>query len=469
MRKLFFILFGAVLLFSCKSGQNYQGVEVEIPEEYRGSDVSAQEVKLVNVDTLKVDSLVNISWMNIFEDPVLDTLVQRALDYNQDLMIAAENIQQAQSALVIQRSQMLPNIGYSAGAQRGNFVNGNPGSGGNTTNLFTGFGSVNWEIDFWGKFRRLNEAAKANIIASEEGFRAAKLSLISTVATSYFQLLEYKMRLEISQETLVLRDSMVQIIEERFDKGIIAEIDLNQAQIQLAIAAGSIPIWERLITQTENQLSVLVGELPQSIQVGTALQEQSIDIEIPEGLPSQLLARRPDILFAEQDLIASNALVGAAKANRLPNISLTGLLGVAGTQFNNLGAGGAAWNLGGSILGPIFNWGALQRQVDIEESRTRQAVLNYERTVLDAFREVENLLVNIQSLQTEMIAREAHVKAATRAQFLSQERYNQGVTSYLEFLESQRQAFDSQLNLAGTKQELLSSYAQLYKALGGGW
>lgn len=467
MRKLLLIIVGALVLYSCKSGQNYQGAEVEIPDQYRFTDSSyQQEFELINVDSLAIDSAININWFDIFDDSALDTLVQRALDNNQDLKIAAENIQQAQSTLVIQRSQMLPNIGYSAGAERGNFIAGNLG---NTTSLFTGFGAVNWEIDFWGKYRRLNEAARANIIASEEGYRATKLSLISTVATSYFQLLEYQMRLNISEETLVLRDSMEQIIQERFNKGIIAEIDLNQAQIQRAIAAGSIPVWERLISQTEHQLSVLVGELPQQIEVGTDLIDQSMDLTIPEGLPSQLLARRPDILFAEQDLIASNAIIGAAKANRLPNISLTGLLGVAGTELSSLGSGGAVWNLGGSLVGPLFNWGALQRQVDIEESRTRQAVLNYERTVLEAFREVENLLVNIQSLRTEMIAREAHVKAAVRAQFLSQERYNQGVTSYLEYLESQQQAFDSQLNLAGTKQELLSSYAQLYKALGGGW
>jgi len=467
MRKLGLLIFAVLALYSCKSGQNYQGVEIEIPDQYRFTDSSyAQVIDTVRVDTLKVDSLVNINWFEIFQDPVLDTLIVKALENNQDLMIAAENIQQAQSALVIQRSQMLPNIGYSAGAQRGNTLAQNFG---NTTNLFTGFGSVNWEIDFWGKFRRLNEAAQANILASEEGYRSTKLSLMSTVASSYFQLLEYKLRLQISQETYALRDSMESIIEERFDKGIIAEIDLNQAQIQTAIAQGSVPVWERLISQTEHLLSVLVGELPQSIATGTSLVDQPIDLSIPEGLPSQLLARRPDILFAEQDLIASNALVGAAKANRLPNVSLTGLLGVAGTQFSSLGSAGAAWNLGGSLVGPLFNWGALQRQVDIEESRTRQAVLNYEATVLNAFREVEDLLVNIQSLQAEMIAREAHVRAAVRAQFLSQERYNQGVTSYLEYLESQKQAFDSQLNLAGTKSELLSSYARLYAALGGGW
>jgi multidrug efflux system outer membrane protein len=442
-------------------------LEINIPDQYRFTDTTyQQQFEVINIDSVQVDSLLNRDWFEIFDDPVLDTLIQRALENNQDLEIAAENIQQAQSALVIQRSQMLPSIGYSAGASRGNYAGLILPS---TQNVFTGFGTVSWEIDFWGKYRRLNEAARANIITSEEGYRATKLSLMSTVASSYFQLLEYKLRLEISNQTFALRDSMQKIIEERFAKGIIAEIDLNQAQIQSAIAAGSIPVWERLIAQTEHQISVLVGELPMAIETGTPLIAQPLDLEIPEGLPSQLLARRPDILFAEQELIASNALIGAAKANRLPNISLTGLFGVAGNELSSLGSAGAAWNLGGSLFGPIFNWGALQRQVDIEESRTRQAVLNYERTVLEAFQEVENTLVNIQSLRKELIAREAHVKAALRAQFLSQERYDQGVTSYLEYLESQRQAFDAQLNFAETKQELLSSFAQLYKALGGGW
>lgn len=455
------------IFWSCKSGQNYQGAEVLTYETYRTDELDRNlDSILVNVDTLQIDSAVNVQWFDVFPDEVLQDLIQKALENNQDLKIAAENIQQAQASLVIQRSQMLPAIGYSGAAQRGNFAGFDLGT---TTNIFSGFGSVNWEIDFWGKYRRLNEAAKANILASEEGYRAVKLSLINTVATTYFQLLEYKLRLEISEQTLTLRDSMLNIIEERFDKGIIAEIDLNQAQIQEAIAAGSIPIWERLIVSSENLLSRLVGELPDSKTIGIKLLDQPEDIPFPEILPGELLVRRPDILIAEQDLIASNALIGAAKASLLPNISLSGLLGVAGSQFSSLGSGGASWNVGASILGPLFNWGALQRQVDIEESRTRQAILNYERTVLSAYEEVENILYSIESLKKELIARQAHVDAAVKAQFLSQERYNQGVTSYLEYLESQRQAFDAQLNWAGTKQQLLTAYSNLYAALGGGW
>ncbi|GMQ29947.1 efflux transporter outer membrane subunit [Algoriphagus confluentis] len=467
MKKLSLIFFAGLLLAACKSGQNYQGVTVPVTDRFQQNDPGySQTISEVKVDTLELDSTLNIIWFDLFQDPVLDTLVAKALERNQDLLIAAETIQQAQSALAVQKSQMLPAVGYSAGASRGNFAFNNSIP---TSNLLTGFGSLSWELDFWGKFRRLNEAARADILASAEGYRATRLSLVSTVANAYFQLLEYQLSLEISQQTLALRDSMETIIEARFEKGIIAEIDLNQAQIQTAIAAGSVPIWERLIVQTQNLIRVLTGDIPGSIEAGIPLREQSLDIFIPEILPMQLLARRPDVLAAEQGIIAQNAVTGAAKANRLPNISLSGLIGVAGTQFSALGSNGASWNIGASLAGPIFNWGALQRQVDIEESRTRQAILAYERTVLHAYQEVENTLANIRSLKKELIAREAHVVAAVKAQYLSQERYNQGVTSYLEYLESQRQAFDAQLNYAGTKQELLSSYAVLYKALGGGW
>lgn len=467
MRRYCLLIVWGIILTACKSGQNYQGVTVPVADRFQQNDLSfSPEVSMVNVDTLEVDSALNIVWFDLFQDPVLDTLVAKALEKNQDLIIAAETIQQAQSALAVQKSQMLPAVGYSAGAQRGNFAFNNSIP---TSNLFTGFGTLSWELDFWGKYRRLNEAARANILASMEGYRATQLSLISTVADAYFQLLRYQMSLEISQQTLALRDSTQTIIEARFEKGIIAEIDLNQAQIQTAIAAGSVPIWERLIVQTENLIRVLTGEMPSQVEMGIPLREQSLEIEIPEVLPMQLLARRPDVLAAEQGIISQNAVTGAAKANRLPNISLSGLIGVAGTQFSSLGSNGASWNLGASLAGPIFNWGALQRQVDIEESRTRQAILAYERTVLQAYQEVENTLANIRSLKKELIAREDHVRAALKAQYLSRERYDQGVTSYLEYLESQRQAFDAQLNYAGTKQELLSSYANLYKALGGGW
>jgi len=457
-----------ILVASCKVGKNYNGTEITIPDSYRFSQAdSIPEEYLVNTDSLVTDSLIDFDWFSLFNDPVLDSLVYQALDYNQDLAIAAENVVQAQYNIGIQRSEMLPEISYQAGAQRGNFqqnqITASP------QNLFFGFGSVSWEIDFWGKLRRLNEAAKADYVGSVEGYRATQISLIATVATLYFQLLEYDMRVEISEETIALRDSMLSIIELRFDKGIIPEIDVNQAQIQLAIAEGQLPVWQRLKAQTENQLSLLTGQNPKAMSIGISLVEQDTAIIIPEGLPLSILTRRPDVLVSEQALVAQNALVGAAQGNRLPSISLTGLLGVASNEVSTLGDAGAIWNLGGSILGPLFYFNRFKLIADVEKSRRDQAQLAYERTVLDAFREVEDILVAISTLKKELVARQDHVTAAINAQTLSQERYNQGVTSYLEYLESQRQAFEAQQNYAGTKQELLTAYAQLYKALGGGW
>lgn len=462
------ILFSFILLVAaCKVGPHYKGTELTLPEAYRFSDTSTvpQEYRL-NTDTLAVADGESYQWSALFQDAVLDSLVQRALRYNQDLAIAAENILIAQNALVVQRAAMLPQIGYQAGISRGNFQGLLLPDA--QTQIF-GAGLVNWELDFWGKFRRLNEAARANLLATEAGYAAARLSLTATVATAYFQLLEYQTRLNISRQTVNLRDSMLGIIRLRYEKGLIPEIDLNQAQIQLAIAQGQVPVWQRLLAQTEHQLSVLTGQVPQAMPQGLNLAEQDTAVHLPEGLPLAILTRRPDVWQAEQQLLAQNARVGVAQANRLPSISLSALLGTAGSSFDQLGAAGAAWNVGGSLLGPAFQFNRFKKLAEIEMNRRNQAQLFYEREVLAALAEVEDLLIAIGTLKAELRAREAHVKAALQAQMLSQNRYDQGVTSYLEYLESQRQAFDAQLAYAGSKQQLLSSYAALYKALGGGW
>jgi multidrug efflux system outer membrane protein len=466
MRRLTLILV-VLVIASCKMGKNYQGVEIEIPDGYRFSDTDdIPEEFLVKTDTLEADSTADYDWFSIFNDPVLDSLVLKSLNYNQDLAIAAENVIQAQLVLSNQKTEMLPEISYQAGASRGNFQQVVLPA---EQNVFYGFGAVNWELDFWGKFRRLNEAARADLIASSEGYRAARISLTSTVADLYFQLLEYQTRLAISEQTVALRDSMLGIINLRFEKGIIPEIDVNQAQVQLAIAQAQVPIWKRFMAQTENQLSVLTGQNPKAVLVGKPLHQIEVTAELPEGLPLDILSRRPDVLAAEQALIAQNALVGAAQANRLPGISITGLLGVAANELDGLGSTGPAWNLGASLLGPLFYFNRFKRVAEIEKSRRTQAQLAYERTVLEALREVEDVLIAIKTLEEELEARRAHVEAATNAQRLSQARYSEGVTSYLEYLESQRQKFDAQLNYAGTKRQLLAEYARLYKALGGGW
>ncbi|QCK16869.1 efflux transporter outer membrane subunit [Mangrovivirga cuniculi] len=456
-----------IILSSCKVGQNYKGLEVEVPDEFRANDLElSNENLIVNTDTLFADSLIDINWFAIFNDPVLDSLVYAALDNNQDLKIAAENIAQAQFNLIIQRSNLLPYFGYEANMTRGNFLNGNVGS---TRNFAYGAGFMNWEIDFWGKYRRLNEAAKAQILATEYGYRSIQISLLATLADAYFQLLELRKRLDISEQTLTLRDSMLYIIEARFDRGIIPAIDLNQAQIQRAIAASSIPVFKREIIKTENLISVLTGTNPKSIPTGIDIYKHDTSIYIPDVLPIDLLTRRPDVVVAEQEVIIQNALVGVAQANRLPAISFNGSIGYAMTDPLSFSNGTMIWSISGSILGPLFNWNRLKRIADTEKSIREQSVFSYERTLLNAFRDVEDTYIEISTLKEELIARRQHVEAAASAQMLSQNRYDQGQTSYLEYLESQRQYFESQQNLAGTLRQLLSSYASLYKALGGGW
>jgi multidrug efflux system outer membrane protein len=465
--RIVLVLIVFVSAVSCKVGKNYKGADISVPDRfYFAKEDSLPKTIEINTKDLSSDSIADLDFFSYFKDPILDTLIQKSLQYNQDLNIAAETILQAQDGLIVQRAAMLPSVSVEGRASRGNFQGFLlPGE----QNTFSATALANWEIDFWGKFRRLNEAARARLLQSEEAFRATKLSLITSVASNYFLLLDYKSRLEISERNLAIRDSVLNIIQQRFDKGIVAEIDVNQAQIKRAVAAEAVPVWKRLIAQTEHRISLLTGANPGRIVTETQLLDIDNTIEIPEGLPSDLLLRRPDVAAAEQNLIAQNAITGAAKGNMLPNISLTGLMGFASNDLSTLTDGPLAWNVGGSILGPIFNFGRLQRQVNIEESKTRQALLAYERTVLDAFRSVEDALVEITTLKEELKARQDRLEASLNAQFLSGERYDKGVTSYLEYLESQRQAFESELNYTETRRLLLDAYVNLYRALGGGW
>jgi len=362
---------------------------------------------------------------------------------------------------------MWPSIGYQAGVARGNVFQGLPSD--NAQNIFSGFGTLAWELDFWGKFRRANEAARADLAATEFGQRTIQIGLISQIVGTYYLLLDYQMREYISRETFKLREQSLQIIQARYDKGIVAEIDLNQAQIQQAIAASAIPFYQRQVAQTENALSILLGRNPRPITVGVTLNEQHLPPDIPVGLPSMLMERRPDIIQAEYQLHAQTARVGVAVAQRFPAISLTGLLGVATTDISALTANGAAFNAGASLMGPLFEFGKNKKRVEVEKEKTNQALFQYEQTVITAFQEVEDALVEISTLKDEKIARNAHVIAAINAQYLSAERYDKGVTSYLELIESQRQAFEAQLSLSDVTQKLFNGYVKLYKALGGGW
>lgn len=459
-----FLLISVVILTitqGCKVGPNFK------------SDRTHIDAKAVyRYDSLQLamtDSVLNIQWWDMFRDPVLDTLIHIGLKENKDVLIASGRIEQAKAILGATKADMWPSIGYSASGVRGNVVQGNPTGGLAVGNLFTGFGSLNWELDFWGKFRRANEAARAELAATEFGKRTIQIGLISQITGTYYLLLDYRWREYISRRTVELRKESLGIIQARYDEGIVPEIDLNQAQIQLAIASSAVPFYQRQVAQTQNALYVLLGRNPDHITPGDKLEDQPLPPDIPVGLPSLLLERRPDVLQAEYLLHAQTARVGVAIAQRFPSISLTGLLGVASNDVSKLTANGMAWNAGGSLVGPLFEFGKNKRRVEAEKAKTKQVLYEYEKTVITAFQEVEDALVEISTLKEELQARQDHVKAALNAQRLSKERYDKGVTSFLELLESQRQAFDAELKQSETTQKLFNGYVKLYKALGGGW
>lgn len=464
MKRLLYISLALALLASCKMGKNFEKIEVDIDSSsvYRYANDS---IVRSGIDTAVYDSN-GYRWWEIFQDPVLDSLIEAGLKNNKNSLIALKNIEASRLQFRNQKTEILPTFDVAGGINRGNY------SGFITPNANTSWnlaGSMSWELDFWGKYRRLTEAAQAEYVASELDYVSIQLTLISEIASGYFDLVANDLSQKIAVKTLELRDSSLSILEQRFEQGIIPEIDLNQAQIQKAIALSAVPQYERNVAVTENSLSVLTGQNPSDIMIGEVKRDILHIPEIPAGIPSDLLYRRPDILSAEQKAIAQNARIGVAIANRYPAISLTGLFGVASSELFGVTTGELGWNLGATVGAPLFHFGRNKRRVEIERRKAEQANLNYEQTVLTALQEVEDALVSIETYRKEFEARQLHTKAALRAQYLSGERYYKGVTSYLEYLEQQRQAFEAQLLMVDALRNLFSSYVNLYKALGGGW
>jgi len=456
MKKLLLPLSAVLVmaLSSCAVGPDFQKPQVDTLDVYR-------------FDSLKVDSIANLEWWDLFDDPVLDSLVITALKNNKNLLMAVSRIEEARANLGFTKADMWPKVNVRAGASRGDYALGvRLPQLGNNFNVSV---PLSWEIDFWGKFRRANESARAQLLASEYSLRTVQISLISEVVSTYFQLLDYDQRLKIAEETVRSREKSLNIIQQRYDQGIIPEIDLNQAQIQKEIAASSVPFYRRLKVKTENVLNILTGRLPLEIKRGKILQEQTVPPDIPPGLPAQLLERRPDIRQAEYLVMSRNAQIGVAQAMRLPSISLTAVLGFASNDLSTVIAGGPAWSIGGNLFGPLFNFGKNIRRVEIQEEKTKQALLGYENTVLNAFREVEDALVEVQTYKEQVTAKRRQTIAARNALSLSRERYDRGITSYLEVLETERSWFNAELELSDIRRLYLTAYIKLYKALGGGW
>jgi len=444
-----------IISSSCKVGPDFEKSDMQTAATFR-------------YDSLQADTVVNLRWWELFNNPELDSLIITGLRENKDVLTAASRVEQAMITVGFTKVDIYPSFGVTGSAALGNILGNQPLEG--DAGVYLGGVTMNWEIDFWGKFRRATEAARANYVASGYAQRTIQIGLISAITQTYFQLLDFRLRLEIAQNTLESRQLAVDIIAARFDKGIAPKIDLNQAQIQLAIAKSSVPFYKRKVAITESALAVLLGRNPYPIDPELTLKNQEFPMDIPPGIPSTILERRPDIMAAENRYHAETANIGVAEAQRFPAIGLTGLLGgVASQQLSSAATGGLAWSASASLLSPLINWGKNKKRAEIQKQVALQSAYTYENTVIQAFKEVEDALISISTRKVELEARSEQVEAAVSARNLSSERYNGGVTSYLEVIENDRAAFEAELQYSQVRQQLLNSYILLYKALGGGW
>jgi outer membrane protein, multidrug efflux system len=450
----------ALLASSCAVGPNYTRPDVAGPPAYRGLPAD---------QAVDATSFGDQKWWDAFQDDTLQQLIRSGLQQNYDVRIAAARILEAGAQLGITRADQYPVV--SAGAafvdQR---IPRSLASPAVHTNVNQANVSAAWELDFWGKFRRATEAARANLLAQEWARQAVVSTLVSDVASAYFQLRELDLELEISRQTLASRRDSLRLTQVLADGGATSLLDVRQAEQLVFGAAASIPDLEQRIEQQENFISTLLGINPQPVPRGRGLTEQPHAPEVPAGLPSALLERRPDIRQAEQQLVAFTADIGVAKAEFFPQIALTGTGGFQSSALTSLFSGpGALWTLGASVAQPIFQGGRLRSRVRFAEAQQEEAALIYQRTILEAFREVSDALVGYRKSQEFRVQQEQLTRSAEDATRLSNMRYRGGATSYLEVLDSDTRRFAAQLNLAQAQLNELQSMVRIYRALGGGW
>ena len=450
-----------LVLTGCMVGPKYKRPPVTVPDTYRGlaPDAGPQSAA----------SLGDEKWWEVFQDPKLQGLIREALSQNYDVRIAATRVLQAQAVLGITRADQFPTItgGASSSNERLPATRITPAfeTSPSQVNL-----SLFWELDFWGKYRRATEAARANLLATEWGQKAVMSSLVSNVASAYFQLLELDSEMEISRNTLASRKESLRLVEVRAKGGATSMLDVRQSEQLVYTAAGTIPDLERRIEQQENLISILLGKNPAPVTRGKPLVESVILPTVPAGLPSSLLERRPDIQSSEQQLVAANARIGVAKAAYFPQITLTAVGGYQSAALTNLFTGPAGlWNVGGQLVQPIFTGGRIRSNVRLTEAQKQETVLVYQQSIQQSFREVSDSLVAYRKNQEFRAQQELLTNSAQDATRLSDMRYRGGVTSYLEVLDSDTRYFDAQLNLAQARLNERLALVQLYNALGGGW
>jgi multidrug efflux system outer membrane protein len=474
MKNLTILLLLTFLTSGCAVGPNYGRPKVDIPAAYRGAP-ALQPAQPANdlpqqAPASAEKSLGDQKWWEVFQDPELQGLIRTALQNNYDVRIAATRILEAQAQLGMTRADQLPTINVGASAVNVREPKEKPVDQAFETSANSVGASIAWDLDFWGKYRRSTEAARANLLATEWARRAVINTLVSDVAASYFQLRAYDLQLEISRQTLASRQESLKLSQTLSDGGAGTLLDVRQAEQLVSVAAEEIPDIERRIQQEENFISTLLGSNPGTIARGMKLTEQPHLPTVPAGIPSRLLERRPDILAAEAQLMAANAQIGVAKAAYFPQISLTGNSGFLSSALTSLFTGPAGlWSFGGSIAQPVFAGGRIKSGVRLSEARKDELVLTYQQTIQQAFRGVSDSLVGYQKNREYRERQEELVVAAQDAARLSELRYRGGATNYLEVLTNETNAFNAQLGLTQAQLNELVSLVELYKNLGGGW
>ena len=445
-----------VTLSACALTPDYERPELDVPADYVETDPAGE-------------SIANMGRWDLFQDEQLELLVKTALEENKDRAVALSRILAARENVTFVRANQFPFFDLSGSLGRGQRSR-ELFPGADTDNRYSVFGDAAFQVDLWGQLSRATEAARADLLATEAAYRNVTITLVSDVAGFYLLLRDLDERLNIAERTLETRLDSLKIIQARFDKGTVPELDVNQAEIEVAVAETAIANFQRQIVQTENALRILLGRNPGPVDRGDALVDQVFPQVVPAGLPSELLQNRPDVVQAEARLVADTALIGVAEALRYPSIFLTGSLGFESTDLSDLNSSDArSWDIGANIFAPIFNSGQLKAQAEAAREQAEQSLLVYEQTLQQAFREVEDALVAIRTYKEEHRAQTRRVIAARNAARLSRARYDGGIVDYLEVLDTERTKFEAELAQSQTLQFYLNSIVQLYKALGGGW
>lgn len=451
------MLLCAALLASCAVGPDYRRPTVEVPSSWR-------------VDYAQGEGLANTAWWESFHDPVLTDLIRSAIRENKDLKIAAARVEQFLGVLDATRSEFFPQVGYGAAATRQQ--NARSPLAPVDQPAFTTYQAVlnvNWELDIWGRIRRSSEAARAQVLSSDEGRRAVVLSLVSGVASSYITLRGIDRQLEIARATEKSYGESLRIFRLRHQYGTVSRVEVSQIESQYEVAAQAIPQLEALAAQQEHLISSLLGRNPGPVPRGKTIDELTVPL-LPQELPLALLERRPDIRQAEQDLVAANARIGAAKALYFPTVSLSGLLGTQSSELSRLFEGGSGlWSMGGTLAGPLITFGAISGQVKQAEAVSRQLLVRYEQTIQNAFREVEDSLVATLKGREQLLSQGRQLESLADYARLSRLRYEAGSVNYLQVLDAERSLFAAQLSRVQTQAALFGAYINVYKAMGGGW